>query len=86
MKNIVSVIVLALILGLAGMGIGYGLFGKIGGEYVDLEVIFSANRNFLQKTVRSLAGIEEMRSKILWCGAGGAALGLVFGLFPGRRR
>ena len=86
MRNIGPAIIMALILGVAGMAVGYGIFGKIGGEYVDLEVIFSTNKNFLQKAVRSLAGINEMRSKILWCGAGGAVLGLIFGLFPGRRR
>jgi len=86
MRNIGPAITMALILGLAGLAVGYGVFGKIGGEYVDLEVIFSMNKNFLQKAVRSLAGIDEMRSKILWCGAGGAALGFIFGLFPGRRR
>jgi len=86
MKNLGPAIIMALILGMAGMAIGYGIFGKIGGEYVDLDVIFSTNKNFLLKAVRSLAGIDEMRSKILWCGAGGAALGLIVGLFPGRRR
>jgi hypothetical protein len=86
MRNIWPAITMALVLGIAGLAVGYGIFGKIGGEYVDLNVIFSTNRNFLQKAVRSLAGIDEMRSKILWCGAGGAALGLIFGIFPGRRR
>ena len=85
MRNIWPAITMALVLGLAGMAVGYGIFGKIGGEYVDLEVIFSTNKNFLQKAVRSIGGIDEMRSKILWCGAGGAALGLIFGLFPGKR-
>jgi hypothetical protein len=86
MRNIGPAITMALVLGIAGLAVGYGIFGKIGGEYVDLDVIFSTNRNFLQKAVRSLVGIDEMRSKILWCGAGGAALGLIFGIFPGRRR
>ena len=86
MRDLGPAIIMALIVGLAGMAVGYGVFGKIGGEYVDLEVIFSTNKNFLQKAVRSLAGVDEMRSKILWCGAGGAILGFIFGLFPGRRR
>ncbi len=86
MRNIGPAITMALILGFAGVAVGYGFFGKIGGEYVDLDVIFSTNKNFIQKAVRSLAGIEEMRSKILWCGVGGSVLGLIFGLFPGRRR
>ena len=86
MRNIWPAIIVALVLGVAGMAVGYGIFGKIGGEYVDIEVIFSTNKNFLQKAVRSIGGIDEMRSKILWCGAGGAALGLIFGLFPGKRK
>lgn len=86
MRNIWPAITMALVLGIAGMVVGYGIFGKLGGEYVDLEVIFSTNKNFLQNAVRSIAGIDEMRSKILWCGAGGAVLGLIFGLFPGWRR
>jgi len=85
MKNLGPAIIMALILGLAGMAVGYGIFGKIGGEYVDLDVIFSMNKNFLQKAVRSIAGIDEMRSKILFCGAGGAVLGLLFQLFPRKR-
>jgi len=85
MKKIGPAIIMALILGVAGMAVGYGIFGKIGGEYVDLGVIFSMHKNFLQKAVRSITGIDEIRSKILWCGAGGAALGFIFGLFPGKR-
>ncbi len=85
MKNIGLAITMALIVGAAGLAVGYGIFGKIGGEYVDLEVIFSTNKNILQKAVRSIAGLDEMRSQILWCGAGGAALGFIFGLFPGRK-
>jgi len=85
MRNIWPAIIVGLVLGVAGMAVGYGIFGKIGGEYVDLEVIFSTNKNFLQKAVRSIGGIDEMRSKILWCGAGGGAVGFIFGLFPGKR-
>ncbi len=86
MRNILQTLIVVLILGLAGLAVGYGIFGKIGGEYVDLDVLLSTNRNFLQKAVRSMIGIDEMRSKILWCGAGGAFLGLIFQLFPGKRR
>ena len=86
MRNIRKTLIVVLILGFAGLAVGYGIFGKIGGEYVDLDVLFSTNKNFLQKAVRSMIGIDEMRSKILWCGAGGAFLGLILQLFPGKRR
>ena len=86
MRSLSQTIIMVLLLGIAGLALGYGIFGKIGGEYVDLDVIFSTNRNFLQKAVRSMIGIDEMRSKILWCGAGGAVLGIILVLMPGRRR
>jgi len=86
LRNIRKTLIVVLILGFAGLAVGYGIFGKIGGEYVDLDVLFSTNKNFLQKAVRSMIGIDEMRSKILWCGAGGAFLGLILQLFPGKRR
>jgi hypothetical protein len=86
MKSLSPAIIVGLLLGIVGLALGYGIFGKIGSEYVDLDVIFSANKNFFQKAVRSMIGIDEMRSKILWCGVGGAVLGIILGLMPGRRR
>jgi hypothetical protein len=85
MRNILQTVVVVLVLGFAGLALGYGIFGKMGGEYVDLDVIFSTGENFLQKAVRSMIGIDEMRSKILWCGASGAFLGLLFQLLPRKR-
>jgi hypothetical protein len=85
MRNIPQTVIVVLVLGFAGLAVGYGIFGKIGGEYVDLEVIFSTNKNFLQKAVRSVIGIDEMKSKILWCGAGGAILGFLFEIFPRKK-
>ncbi len=85
MRNIPQTVIVVLVLGFAGLAVGYGIFGKIGGEYVDLDVIFSTNKNFLQKAVRSMIGIDEMKSKILWCGAGGAILGFLFEIFPRKK-
>jgi len=85
MRNLFQTVIMVLLLGIAGLAIGYGIFGKIGGEYVDLDVLFSMNKNFLQRAVRSMAGIDDMRSKIVWCGAGGAVLGIFFSLMPGRK-
>lgn len=85
MRNIPQTVIVVLVLGFAGLAVGYGIFGKFGGEYVDLDIIFSTDNNFLQKAIRSVIGLEEMRSKILWCGVGGAILGLLFQLLQKKR-
>jgi hypothetical protein len=85
MKNIPQTVIVVLVLGFVGLAVGYGIFGKIGGKYVDLDVIFSQNKNVLQKAVHSIIGVDEIRSKILWCGAGGAILGLLSQFIPRRR-
>ena len=81
MKTLIRV----LVLGFVGLAVGYGIFGKIGGEYVDIDVIFSTDKGFLQKAVRSIAGLDEMKSNILLCGAAGALLGLIYQLMPRKR-
>ena len=73
-KKIFSIAAFAVI----GLIVGYGLFGKVAGEYVSLKTVFSFGGNALQSAFRSISGIEEIRNKILICGAIGALLGLVF--------
>ncbi len=68
------------ILTLAGLGIGYAIFGKWGGEYVSLKTLFSFGGNGLQSAFRSLSGLEDMRNKILACGAAGAVVGAILTL------
>ena len=86
MRNLLQTAIVVFLFGIVALALGYGIFGKIGGRYVNLDVIFSTDKNFLQKAFRSMIAIEEMRSKILWCGAGGAILGLVLQLFLAKKR
>jgi len=65
---------------LIGLIVGYAIFGKWGGEYVSLQTLFSFGGNAVQGTFRALTGIENMRNKVLLCGAAGAAVGLVLAL------
>ncbi|NCS75635.1 MAG: hypothetical protein GW786_04220, partial [Gallionella sp.] len=60
-----------------GLAVGYALFGKWGGEYVSLETLFSFGGNRLQGAFRSISGIENMRNKVLLCGAAGVVVGLL---------
>ena len=62
----------------AGLIAGYIFFGKWGGEYVSLKTLFSFGGNRFEAAFRSISGIEDMRNKILICGAVGALVGLLF--------
>jgi hypothetical protein len=77
MRNVYQAIILSVGLGAAGLAVGYGIFGNMGGEYLDLEMIFAFRRNALERALYSLAGIDQVRANILWCGVGGAFLGLL---------
>lgn len=72
-KNLLSVAAFTVL----GLIVGYAFFGKWGGEYVSLKMLFSFGGNGLQGAFRSLSGIEDMRNKVLLCGAAGAVVGVL---------
>ncbi|GAB1232731.1 hypothetical protein UT5_12360 [Ferrigenium sp. UT5] len=73
MGKLIGIFIFALV----GLGAGYAIFGKWGGEYVSLQTLFSFGGNRLQGAFRSLSGIEDIRNKVLLCGAAGAVVGLL---------
>lgn len=73
MKNLLSVAAFAAL----GLIVGYAIFGKWAGNYVSLKNLLSFGGNGLQSAFRSISGIEDMRNKILICGAIGAVVGVL---------
>lgn len=74
MKNpIVSVILFAII----GLVLGYLIFGRISGEYVDISTIFKSSSGALESFGRKVAGISKMRQNILISGGVGAVVGYI---------
>jgi len=63
-----------------GLIVGYAIFGKWGGDYVSLKTLFTFGGNGFQSAFRSISGIEEIRNKILLCGAVGAVVGVLLSL------
>ena len=61
-----------------GLIAGYLFFGKYAGEYMNLKTLFSFGENRIQSAFRAIAGIDEVRNRILLCGAIGAMVGLLF--------
>ncbi|MDP1635249.1 MAG: hypothetical protein Q8L69_11290 [Gallionellaceae bacterium] len=70
-KTLLNIVIFAVI----GFALGYAIFGKWGGDYVSLKTLFSFGGNRLENAFRSVAGIEDIRNKILICGAVGAVVG-----------
>jgi hypothetical protein len=75
-KTFISIVAFAIL----GLLVGYGLFGKLAGDYVSIKTLFSFGGNALQNAFHSISGIEEMRNRILICGAAGAVAGLLVSL------
>ena len=72
-KDIISIAAFAAF----GLIVGYAIFGKLAGEYVSLKTLFSFGGNAIHRAFQSISGIEDMRNKILLCGAVGAVVGVL---------
>lgn len=72
-KSIIGIVAFAAL----GLIVGYAIFGKIAGEYVNLRTVFSFGGNAFHRAFQSVTGIEDMRNKILLCGAAGAVIGVL---------
>jgi hypothetical protein len=72
-KNIISILAFAVL----GLIIGYSVFGKIAGEYVNVGTVFTFGGNAFHRAFQSVTGIVDMRNKILLCGAAGAVIGFL---------
>jgi hypothetical protein len=74
MKNIY---VLIIVFGVLGLVIGYLFFGKISGEYIDINAIFSNSGGSLGSFGRKVSGIQSIRQNILISGGVGGIIGVV---------
>lgn len=87
MKKPVSYVI---ILGVAGLVVGYLLFGKGPTGYVKIIDLISPAKSGLagvgQRVLGAIQGIAEIRRNILICGVVGAALGLVASVAANRPR
>ncbi|MFO8235879.1 MAG: hypothetical protein R6U04_10805 [Bacteroidales bacterium] len=76
MKKILFIVSFAII----GLIIGYLVFGRISGEYVDINLIFQQSQSGIESFGRKVAGITTMRQNILISGGVGAIVGLIISL------
>jgi hypothetical protein len=74
------IIIFTIIFALIGFVLGYLIFGRISGEYIEIRAIFSSSENLLESIGRSITGLKEIKQNILISGGVGAVLGLVIAL------
>jgi hypothetical protein len=84
MKLIPTIVIFALF----GLVAGYVVFGSVNGKYINpVELFLPAEGLNLFKAAGEASGIyQKTRNNILFCAAGGAAVGLAVALYGRRRR
>ena len=80
------VIFYGILLGALGLGIGYLIFGQVGGEYIEISHLIDPPESFLDEVAETLTGIREVRQQILASGAVGLGFGLLLGAILGRKK
>ncbi|MFP4019335.1 MAG: hypothetical protein ACLFUH_08795 [Bacteroidales bacterium] len=75
-KSILFIIIFAIL----GLIVGYLIFGRISGEYVDIDLIFRESQSGIEKFGRKISGIATMRQNILISGGVGAVVGFIISL------
>jgi len=80
----------AVLFAVLGLALGYGIYGRVGDEYVAPSVLFEGRKQgaegILQAFSEALQGLEERRQKILIAGAVGGVVGLFFGALTGEQK
>ncbi|MDF1571076.1 MAG: hypothetical protein P1P82_05605 [Bacteroidales bacterium] len=74
------IIIYTVVLAVIGLILGYLIFGRISGEYIEIRAIFTSSDNVLESIGRSITGLKEIKQNILISGGVGAIVGLVIAL------
>jgi hypothetical protein len=82
------IIIAILVLGAAGLAVGYLIFARTPHGYLSLKSLLAPSQNVIDSLVKNVRGIPQIRQSILICGAVGGGLGLVAAAAAGggRRR
>lgn len=74
------IIIYAVIFAVLGLVLGYLIFGRISGEYIEIRAIFTSSENILESIGRTITGLKEIKQNILISGGVGAVAGVIVGL------
>lgn len=79
-------IVYLIIFGIIGLVVGYFLFARFGGHYVNVGDLFFNDKGLIGQLGDAISGGEKIRQKIYISGAVGGVVGLLLGAVSGGRK
>lgn len=74
------IVIYAIIFTVLGLVLGYLIFGRIAGEYIEVRAIFTKSDNVLESIGRTITGLKQIKQNILISGGVGAVAGVIVGL------
>ncbi len=82
-----NVLLLALVLGVVGLVLGYVIFARapVTGDLISIRNLIDPPDGLIGRIVTEVGQFARIRRNILLSGAGGAAVGVILGLIVGRR-
>jgi hypothetical protein len=78
-RDMGRIISLAILLGIVGLGVGYLIFGRVGGEFIPIEALLQSPDNIIAQLGDKITGVSEARQNILISGGVGLGLGVLAG-------
>ena len=82
-----NVVLLAVVLGIAGLVVGYFIFARapITGEYISLGTLLDPPEGIIGRLMEDFGQFAEIRRNIMLSGAAGVAFGVVLGVVVNKR-
>lgn len=82
-----NLIVLAVILGVIGLIVGYLIFARapVSGDLIEVKTLISPPDGLVGRVVEKVGNLAEIRRNILLCSAGGIVLGVGLSVVLGKR-
>jgi hypothetical protein len=80
-----KIVTFALVLGAAGLVVGYFVFGEIAGQYVRVVTLLGIGEDLRSQLGQAFMQVSDVRQNILLSGAAGLGIGILAGALVSRR-
>lgn len=80
-----KIVTFALVLGAAGLVVGYFVFGEIAGQYVRVVTLLGIGDDLRSQLGQAFMQVSDVRQNILLSGAAGLGIGILAGALVSRR-
>ena len=80
-----KIVTFALVLGAAGLVVGYLVFGEIAGQYMRVVTLLGIGEDLRSQLGQAFMQVSDVRQNILLSGAAGLGIGILAGALVSRR-